>query len=104
MGKFKEMSLDLQRFEELGKILLKHKYLYYIKTEPEISDYDYDMLERDYVKLAKSLKEQGADEPEVHMLLEDLWKEDVEWWPTPASKIDFPSTHPWADKIIEENQ
>jgi len=32
------------RIEELTKSLNYHNYLYYIKSEPEISDYDFDML------------------------------------------------------------
>lgn len=33
-----------QRIDELTKALNHHNYLYYVKSEPEISDYDFDML------------------------------------------------------------
>lgn len=47
---------ETQEFIDLQKELLRHKYLYYVENKPEISDYDYDMLERKSFKLAK---EQG---------------------------------------------
>lgn len=33
-------------------ILLEHRYRYYILCMPIISDYEYDMLEREYLKTA----------------------------------------------------
>lgn len=103
MGKMKEIDLMLNEFEILGKELLKHKYLYYIKAKPILSDYDYDALEHKYVNLAKELKLMDIAEPSVHMLSDGLWEENVGWWTIPASKIDFPSEHPWAEEIIKEN-
>ena len=32
------------RVQQLTDILNKHNYLYYVKSSPEISDYDFDML------------------------------------------------------------
>jgi len=32
------------RIEELRKVLSRHNYLYYVKSEPSISDYEYDVL------------------------------------------------------------
>lgn len=42
-------------FIALQKELLRHKFLYYVQNTPEISDYEYDMLERQSFKLAQSL-------------------------------------------------
>lgn len=57
------------KFRDLGMEILRHKYLYYVKGEPEISDFEYDMLEDQYVKLAETLKE----EPKEHLICS--WKE-----------------------------
>ncbi len=46
-----------QRFIDLGWKLLEHKYRYYILSKPIISDYDYDMLEKEYEQLAIQLNE-----------------------------------------------
>lgn len=46
---------ESQEFITLQKELLKHKFLYYVKHEPILSDYDYDMLELSSYKLAKTL-------------------------------------------------
>jgi DNA ligase (NAD+) len=35
---------DMSDIEELRNTLRRHDYLYYVLAEPEISDYDYDML------------------------------------------------------------
>lgn len=48
-------SVEALEFLELQKELLMHKYLYYVKAKPSISDYDYDMLEDKSRKLAKKL-------------------------------------------------
>ena len=105
MGKFKEkrMSEDEQHFEKhmdselsefhgLQKELLKHKYLYYVKSAPIISDYDYDMLEEKSLKLAKTLgyradKWEGPEKNE---------KDHIHWM------VDFDPTHPLAQTIIDE--
>ena len=49
------MIKETEDFILLQKELLKHKYLYYIENNPEISDYEYDMLELKSFKLAKEL-------------------------------------------------
>jgi NAD-dependent DNA ligase len=46
---------ESQEFINLQKELLRHKFLYYINNSPEISDYDYDMLEKKSFKMAKEL-------------------------------------------------
>lgn len=75
-------------FEKLGKEILKHKYLYYIKCRPIISDYDYDMLERKYVLMAQDI----AKEPNIHLIAD--WNEKEA-----GTIVDFPDTHPWAAEI-----
>lgn len=97
----KEESVNHDEFEKLGKELLKHKYLYYVKAAPIISDYDYDMLEIKYTKMAKQLKIR----PEVSLISD--WDE-LEWMSN-ATVVDFPADHPWAEEVIakierEENE
>ncbi len=92
----KELAMDLEEFEALGKEVLKHKYLYYVKSEPTITDYEYDMLELKYTNIAKTLPK----EPEVHLIAD--WSE-LEWY-TNGAVVDFPADHPWAEQIIEENR
>lgn len=85
-------DLEILAFNELQKTLLKHKYLYYAKAAPVISDYDYDMLEMESYKLAKTLgfradKWEGPEENE---------KDHVHWM------VDFDEKHPLATLVIEE--
>lgn len=49
------MIQESEEFINLQKELIKHKFLYYELGEPEISDYEYDMLERKSFDMAKSL-------------------------------------------------
>lgn len=44
-----------QEFSKIQIDLLYHKYLYYDLEKPEISDYEYDMLEKRSFKLAQKL-------------------------------------------------
>lgn len=44
----------LQRFSYLQLRCLAHRYLYYVKTTPVISDQEYDKLERELVNLCES--------------------------------------------------
>jgi NAD-dependent DNA ligase len=44
-----------QRFIELSWQLLEHKYRYYVQNTNSISDYEYDMLEKEYDALADQL-------------------------------------------------
>lgn len=39
--------MTLQQAEEE---ILYHRYLYYVKGRPVLTDYDYDMMERAYLK------------------------------------------------------
>ena len=40
-----------ERIRNLTNLLLFHRYMYYVLAEPIISDYEYDMLEKDLVQL-----------------------------------------------------
>lgn len=93
MGQMKEEAMLHRQFEVMGKQILMHKYLYYVKSAPIISDYDYDMMELEYTKMAKSLRMKP-----VVSLISD-WNE-LEWM-TNATIVDFPSSHPWAEEIIK---
>ncbi len=46
---------ESEEFIQLQKDLLRHKFLYYEECFPEITDYDYDMLEKKSVKMAQEL-------------------------------------------------
>ena len=48
------MDNTLQRITELRKELEKHNYLYYVQSQPVISDYDYDMLMKELEQLEKT--------------------------------------------------
>lgn len=93
MGNFKEQSMLIQDFEETGKLILAHKYLYYIKNRPLLSDYEFDMLEYKYTKMAKEL----IEKPEISMISD--WDE-LEWLNN-ATIIDFPHNHLWAQEAEE---
>lgn len=60
------MIKETQEFITLQKELLRHKFLYYVENNPEISDYDYDMLERSSFKMAQDLgfRADRFDDPE----------------------------------------
>lgn len=44
-----------KRFQELGWQVLEHKCRYYVFMRPIISDFEYDMIEKEYDALAKEL-------------------------------------------------
>lgn len=45
------------RVQKLTEILNKHNYLYYVKSSPEISDYDFDMLLKELQKIEELFPE-----------------------------------------------
>ena len=94
LGKIKNEAIANQEFEKFGREILKHKYLYYIKNEPIISDYDYDMMERKYTDMARDIKIR----PEVSMISD--WAH-LDWLHI-ATIVGFPEEHPWAKDIIKE--
>lgn len=98
MGKIKEIVMDEEysgikgSFEDLQKVLLGHKYRYYVKARPTISDYEYDMLEKESFLLAQELGYradawEGPEEDE---------KEHIHWM------VGFDPSHPLAKEVIEE--
>lgn len=81
-----------EEFDKLQEELLLHKYMYYVKSETLITDYEYDMLERKSKTMAKELgfrcdSWEGPEENEKH---------HIHWM------IDFDEKHPLATKIIEK--
>lgn len=66
----------MRKFNEITLELLMHKYRYYVLDNPSVSDYTYDMIERDWTKLGEKLG--------INM-------EDYKNW------VDFPVDHPLAD-------
>ena len=52
---------DLKRYEELVKTIEYHNDRYYNQDDPEISDYEYDMMMKELKKLEK-------DHPESHQV------------------------------------
>lgn len=46
-----------ERITELTKALEKHNHLYYVKNQPEISDYDFDMMLKDLESLEERFPE-----------------------------------------------
>lgn len=59
---------DLKRYEELKKIIEYHSDRYYNQDDPEISDYDYDMMMQKLKKLEKDHPEYiTPDSPTQHV-------------------------------------
>lgn len=49
---------------QIEKNIMAHRYLYYVKNQPVISDYEYDMLEKEAIKNVGSdspIKSPGSD-------------------------------------------
>ncbi len=70
MGEKLEITETFE-FKKLQRELLRHKKLYYIDSNAEISDYEYDMLEKKSFKMAEELgfradKWEDAAENESH--------------------------------------
>jgi len=45
----------MDRFIELNWLLIEHKYRYYVMINPIITDYEFDMMEKEYRELAEEL-------------------------------------------------
>ena len=63
--------LETKEFIALQKELLRHKFLYYEMSMPVITDFDYDMMERESFEMAQLLgfkadKYEGPEENEKH--------------------------------------
>lgn len=63
----------LRELQTLRRVLTKHDYRYYILCAPIISDYDYDMMYKDYEKARDKLI--GVDTKSLE--LEDYYPEWV---------------------------
>ncbi len=50
-----DSSSDLARFIKLGWEILEHKCKYYILNKPTVTDYEYDIIEKEYDALADKL-------------------------------------------------
>lgn len=85
----------MNKFEQLGKTILYHKYLYYVKGEPVISDGVYDLLEKKYVDMAKKIEK----EPEIHILA-DWFELKIQNGFHASVVVGFPHNHPWSEAII----
>lgn len=67
-----------EEFDKVQLELIKHKYHYYILDAPLISDYEYDMLERQSYKLSRTLGfamdffegPQAGEEDHVHFMVD----------------------------------
>jgi NAD-dependent DNA ligase len=60
---------DKERLAQLSWQILEHKYRYYILLETIISDYEYDMLEKEYEALCVKL---GVDATATNMVDFDM--------------------------------
>ena len=47
----------IQRVKELRKIIEQHNYYYYVKDNPEISDYEYDQLMQELIHIETEFPE-----------------------------------------------
>lgn len=72
------VSDDFKRWQEVGTLLLAHKYLYYIKDSPVLDDEAYDHAEKAWLELGKKVGR----------------KEGRMW-------VGFNWNHPWADEAIK---
>jgi len=45
MNRFQEHHDRILKMNDLGKQVMKHRYLYYVKAMPVMSDWEYDKLE-----------------------------------------------------------
>lgn len=51
-----------QRHQELTELLNYHGKLYYTKDQPEISDYEYDMLNRELEELEQAFPQLSTED------------------------------------------
>lgn len=64
------MKLNKKQLED---IICYHKYLYYVKSEPMISDYEYDMLEKQLKE--RFPKSKILSEAKYNECPQELWEE-----------------------------
>lgn len=61
-----------KRIEQLSRELLRHQYLYYVETRPEISDREYDRLFDELVELEKKYPEYASENSPTKRVGSDL--------------------------------
>ena len=61
-----EFEKARQRHQELTALLNYHGELYYTKDQPEISDYEYDMLERELEELEQAFPQLSTEDSPTH--------------------------------------
>ena len=66
MGAKTDNTADKKRIEELRRLLAYHSRLYYEKDEPEISDYEYDMMFKELKELESAHPELDSRESPTH--------------------------------------
>ena len=74
-------SRKQSKITELAKKVYEHKYRYYEKDDPIISDFRFDFMER---KLGESLDEEQSLEYKVYDM------------------VGFDSRHPWYDELVKK--
>ncbi len=60
------------RIEELNELINYHNYLYYVKNQPEISDYEFDQLMRELQELEKTRPEYALPDSPTQRVGSDL--------------------------------
>jgi len=61
-----------KKIEQLSGELLRHQYLYYVKAEPEIPDFEYDRLYDELVELEKKYPEYALENSPTRRVGSDL--------------------------------
>ena len=64
-----------KRIEELRKVLSRHNYLYYVKSEPSISDFQYDLLIKELQRLESKFSQFDDDNSPSRRVGSDLNRE-----------------------------
>lgn len=74
---------DEEKYKEMAITLLAHKYRYYVLNQPTISDWDYDLMERDFFRLSFKLGK-----------IEDSFGGDAPNW------VGFDTNHEFAEEAL----
>ena len=67
--KGEKMMDDLKRYEDLVKTIEYHNDRYYNQDDPEISDYDYDMMMKELKKIENPQTEEEIANNKVYNIL-----------------------------------
>ena len=52
-----------ERIQELRESLERHNYNYYVLSKPEISDYEFDMMMEELIRLERDEKKSTPNKP-----------------------------------------